>query len=79
MSTEERIVGRDLDGEALGVEVELVVGAGAISLTALDPSSSLPRESEQRCVGDVVVNKLPPLHHIVRVQLAGGIHIGNNV
>ena len=79
MLHEEWIVLGDLDGEALGVEVELVVGAGAVSLTALDPSSSLPGESEQRCVGDVVVDELPPLHHVVRVQLAGGIHIGNNV
>ena len=34
---------------------------------------------EHRGVGNVMVYKLPPLHHIVGVQLTGGVHIGDNV
>ena len=30
-------------------------------------------------VGDVVVHELSPLHHVVGVQLAGGIHIRHDV
>ena len=26
-----------------------------------------------------MVNELTPLHHIVGVKLAGGVHVGNNV
>ena len=34
---------------------------------------------EERGVGDVVVHELPPLHHIMGVQLTGGVHVGHNV
>ena len=34
---------------------------------------------EERGVGDVVVHELPPLHHIVSVQLTGGVYVGHNV
>ena len=34
---------------------------------------------EERSVSHVMVHKLPPLHHIVGVQLTGGVHIRDNV
>ena len=34
---------------------------------------------EERGVGHVMVHELPPLHHVVSVQLAGGVHVGHNV
>ena len=34
---------------------------------------------EKRGVGHVVVNKLPPLHHVVGVQLTWGVYVGHNV
>ena len=34
---------------------------------------------EERGVGHVVVHELPPLHHVVSVQLTGGVHAGYNV
>ena len=30
-------------------------------------------------MGDVVVHELPPLHHVVGVQLTGGVHVGDDV
>ena len=36
----------------------------------------LPKE---RSVSHVMVYKLPPLHHIVSVQLTGGVHVGHDV
>ena len=75
---EEWVVLGNLDGEALWVKVEFVVGTAAIRLAALNPGSCTG-ESEEGGVGDVVVDKLTPLHHVVRVQLTGSINIGNNV
>ena len=34
---------------------------------------------EERGVSHVMVHKLPPLHHIVGVQLTGGVHIRHDV
>ena len=34
---------------------------------------------EERGVGHVVVHELAPLHHVVRVQLTGGVHVRHNV
>ena len=34
---------------------------------------------EQRGVGDVVINKLTPLHYMVSVQLGGGVNIRDHV
>ena len=34
---------------------------------------------EERGVGHVVVHELPPLHHIMGVQLTWGVHVGHNV
>lgn len=34
---------------------------------------------EERGVSHVMVHKLPPLHHIVCVQLTGGVHVRDNV
>ena len=34
---------------------------------------------EERGVSHVVVLKLAPLHHVVRVQLTGGVHVRYNV
>ena len=34
---------------------------------------------EHGSVGDVMVHKLPPLHHVVGVQLTGGVHVRHNV
>ena len=78
MLHEEWVVLRNLDGEALWVKIELVVGTAAVRLTALNPSI-FSGKSEERCVGDIVIDKLTPLHHIVGVQLAGSIDIRNNV
>ena len=30
-------------------------------------------------MGDVVVHELPPLHHVVGVQLTGGVHVRDDV
>ena len=30
-------------------------------------------------VGDVVVNELPPLHHIVGVQITRGVHVRHDI
>ena len=49
------------------------------NLTALDARAAGVAESEERGVGEVVVHELPPLHHIVRVHLARGVHVGNDV
>ena len=48
-------------------------------LTALDAGAAGVAESEEGGVGEVVVHELPPLHHIVRVHLARGVHVGNDV
>ena len=34
---------------------------------------------EERGVGHVVVHELPPLHHVVSVQLTGGVHVRHDV
>ena len=34
---------------------------------------------EKRSVCEVVVHELPPLHHVVGVQLARGVHVGHDV
>ena len=34
---------------------------------------------EHGSVGDVMVHELPPLHHVMGVQLTGGVHVRHDV
>ena len=77
--TEERIVLRDLDWETLRVENQLADRSFSIGIAALDTSRVRVAQSEEGSVGDVVVHELSPLHHVVGVQLTGGVHVGDDV
>ena len=76
---EKGVVVRDLYGETLRVENQLADGSRAIVLTALDTRGVVITESEEWSVGDVVVHELSPLHHVVGVQLTGGVHVRDDV
>ena len=77
--TEERVVLWDLDGETLRVENQLTDRSSTVRITALDTSRIWVGQSEERGVGDVVVHELPPPHHVVGVQLTGGVHVRDDV
>ena len=79
MSAEERIVGGDLDREALRVLDQSADWSCPGLIAALDTSRVLIAQSEEGSVGDVVVHELSPLHHVVGVQLAGGVHVRDDV
>ena len=75
----EGVVAGDGDGEALGVLDLLVHKARPVLGAALDAGGVGVCKPEERGVGEVVVHELPPLHHVVGVQLCGGVHVRHDV
>ena len=56
-----------------------VFGCRAILGAALHPRGVCVGQPEERGVGEIVVHKLAPLHHIVGVEVIGDVHVWDDV
>ena len=79
MPPEEGVVDGDVYWEALRMENQPTNRGRTVLSAALNSWRVAIVEPEQGCVGEVVIHKLAPLHHIVCLQLTGGVHVWNDV